>query len=424
MTAFGQVGGGGGSSSFGPDRTTTTTTKEGPRLCVETESTTKLTIDLRVRQEITTSIALFGEKEVYFNIGGYTKVEKKSARSCLPKKVAEDLVESRAFEGCTEIQDQEYTAIGMGGEPPIFAPAGRTGKLFKMTIPKTSRSMSIKKIKPAGVEGTLPHYPGPAGTGPVHAIRKVGPIYELSRPTTWQKVNYFAEFEIFVGGSGNSYHEFFVKITFEKSCPPAICGPCGSLVGAPGFGETTTQGSEVECKDQNPNPVYMPINITETMPLVDWIGIDEGPGGADGYLGFNDPYWSKGPSISPATPYQIALADDPFNVAQGPFTDPANYATTPGTNVLVQGRGPGYARWDGFGEDIFNGRDNPLSQALHSLTEDLKNLFNNDPPGSEDVFCGSHPGDFNINDMLKGFAEQWKNNSSWHDRTSEMRGEN
>lgn len=389
------------------------TIRGGPKLCVETESSSEITIHMDVLQEITTSMALFGKKQVYFEISGYTKTHKESKRKCLPKEEAEALLSQASFEQCTENQDQSFTPFRMGGEPPIFAPTGRTGKLLKYGIRRPGYR-TIKKVKPKELRSRIIPNPGSQG---IPAMRELAPIYKISPVYTWQKVNLFKEFEIFVLGSGNYMHHFGLDITFKKDCPPALCGPCGAVETA--FGTTTQQPGEVDCEDQHPYDEYSYFNIEDTLPLDDWINIDEGDGGADGYLDYNEPFWTPN-SISPTTPYQKVPVELPGG---GPFADPATYGTTPEDNVLVQGEGPGYARWQGFGVDIFHGRDNSLSQGLHQLRDQLRDLINRpSSPQAGSPFCGPHSGDFNAEEILRGFAQQWEYNSNWHDIISELSG--
>jgi len=398
-----------------------TRTAGGPKLCVESNATTEITIHLDILQEITTSMALpFTKKQVYFEITGYTKIKKSSERNCLPKEEAEAM--ANHFEECEDIQDQSFTPFSMGGDPPFFLPLGRSGRLFKWKIPKSY--MSIKKIKPAGVQGTslVDQATGHIipGTG---RIAKVGPVYKLSPAITWQKVNVFREFEIFVLGSGNYSHRFSLDLTYKRICPPTLCGPCGTH--ETGWGDTVTQHGQVICENQNPYDMYNFINISDTMDLDAWIGIDEGDGGADGYLDYNEPFWTPN-SISPTTPYQVVPVHSIQLPQTGPWQDPETFGTTPDNNVLVQGEGPGYARYQGFGVDIFSGRDNDLSQALHLIPDQIRNSFSIPPSTGESPFCGNNSsgpeGNMNINAMLRTFASEWEYNSNYHDAISEMLG--
>jgi hypothetical protein len=88
----------------------------------------------------------------------------------------------------------------------------------------------------------------------------------------------------------------------------------------------------------------------------------------------------------------------------------------PGTNVLVQGEGPLYARYPGFGADIFEGnRTNDVSQGLHQIKLKIKELLQE----AEDIYCGSLSlSDAAIDGLLQEFADKWKENSAINDKIS------
>lgn len=441
---FGNVttttGAGGQGESFGQTTTTTTTTTEGgPYLCIELDSNIGLEIALTVDQRVKnptgpflpdTILGDWGSNPnpmVDFIIDGFIRIKGKSVRTCLPKEVAENL--AGQTHACKVTQFQDFKALGMGGDEDLMMPmpggvggisaAARRGVL-PLLLGRTSKAWPYAttkicyKGKPFPFPFKIIRKPGTGLNDPPGVISTPGIISTqpaLLRPSNvpwvgygtvtfetgvvWKVTHSWKNWAFLIPGT-ESYHAFHLNVVYEKDCGPAICGPC-----APPIAQQTGgifEAAWPECKTKALN-ILSPINIRSSMPLLTWEN-DNGPNRRKGYLVANDPYLEGGCAY-PASP-EISLPSPP--------------GQKPGTNVLVQGEGPLYARYPGFGADIFEGnRQNAVSQGLHQVKQKIKELLQE----AEDIYCGSLSiSDANIDGLLQEFADKWKENSAINDKIS------
>jgi hypothetical protein len=410
----------------------------GPWLCVETSSELMIVISLSIEQSISRGPSL--ETMVSFGIFGDIVIDGKSNRECMPKKAAED--EVAAGRGCTALVHQKYTAVSMAGNPPMYYPmgggssAGRGGRLFKWVPKVVARNKiliwpaQIWKYRPAyggaPVAHTSPeHYwwAGP-GMGNVRFFRSWPPgklVWDnpnvwAFRPATyfeeqrivWEKVHLWNDGLLgFIMDLGSFNHNFDIDLGYIKNCGPKICYDC-----------PTPEGLQTFSENCRPRILHTesPIEITGNMSLKDWLSDQDSSTQHNGYLSSNDPYWYTG-SIYPE-PSRLAELWKAFDWSIG---------DTVATNPLIASEGPAYARYPGFGADIFEGRrQNSVSQGLHQIKLELQNVLANAvttwegglPSGDPDIFCGDMDllTPANIEAILADFQNQWKEQSLANDK--------
>jgi hypothetical protein len=229
----------------------------------------------------------------------------------------------------------------------------------------------------------------------------------ISKGVSWKKVNLWDNWRGLLGMTGTFNHNFDLKLGYFKTCGPKICFECAAPDG------TTTTAADKICMDKQMK-LLVPINITGTMGMGRWLSDQDSDTRRNGYLVFNDPYWYSGRAYP-------SDAERPIDLPH--FTE--GYGSTAATNPLVASEGPGYARYPGFGADIFEGnRQNDVSQGLHQIKLRLKELLQNAvttfegglPSENPDIFCGGlNLTDANINQILADFAKQWKEQSIAND---------
>lgn len=449
----------------------------GPWLCVEIYSELMLQISLQIEQTLKARPSIgpmpgggthtpFGD--ISFGIFGDIRIIGRSNQRCIPKKAADALV--AAGEGCTSLTDQKYTAVSMGGNPTMVLPGGlqgvkaTAGRLFTKFGPKRTVKEFVK-YSPSGKDEIWKYWPNQWSQFP-HSIglpRGRPPAFDPSDPDgsvagmvrwlkrntgsgTWLPDDHLSDGFVFVPGGwwnttkkpllnvhnwnvpdtalflvgiGNFNHNFNLDVGYKKTCGPAICHDCDAPDG------TTTTPSNKEC-DKKEFTKQIPINITGTMTLEDWMKDQDSDTKRNGYLVFNDPYWSSGRAY-PA-PFEV-LRDRRFD-----WIFDFSVGESVIRNPLVANEGPGYARYQGFGADIFEGnRDNDVSKDLHQIKRELKEALQNASAGwigglpvpesdiyGQDIFCGDLDlTDANIDQILRDFENQWRAQSLANDRAME-----
>jgi len=414
----------------------------GPWLCVETASELMLIISLSIEQTVNWGHSGAGDV-VSFGIFGEIDITGKSKRTCMPKEAAEAMV--AAGQGCTSVMDQEYTSVSMGADPPELVPfiggsSARLGPFFVSKVfgkPFTRYTYPFEKIKvykmlrrPLGV--TTQHWPDPEPVIPPigqipwedwFRLNFQGPgrlwwdktrmvVYHsygrpfIKRGVSWEKVNLWDNWRGLLGMTGTFNHNFDLKLGYFKTCGPKICFECAAPDG------TTTTAAGNICMDKQMK-LLVPINITGTMGMGRWLSDQDSDTRRNGYLVFNDPYWYSGRAYP-------SDAERPIDLPH--FTE--GYGSTAATNPLVASEGPGYARYPGFGADIFEGnRQNDVSQGLHQIKLELQKALQDATSGwiggfpvpialDTDIFCGDMSlTDANIDQILADFARQWKGQS-------------
>jgi len=392
----------------------------GPYVCIELSSELMLTISLSIEQTITQMTT------VSFRILGGISIDGISRRRCIPHYSAETL-QLNLDEGCAAQMNQKYTALSMGGNPPMLfdeAAGGfvMAGRLFTKSAPKTFnrwKSLGIPTIgmytarpthAPMDIPGSIA-LPGSADPPKPLKVIRPSPLF-LESEVSWKKVNLWHDWPDFSSGVGNFHHMFNLDIEYIKNCGPKKCYDCPT---PPDIAHSWSPN----CRNRILT-LRAPIEITGTMPLDAWMRDQDSETRRNGYLVFNDYYWYIDRTYPVPQTKKWAegwnLIDSYVRFVGGPseFTSP-----------VLTSEGPAYARYPGFGQDIFEGdRQNDVSQGLHQIKLRLKELLQNAvttfegglPSENPDIFCGGlNLTDANINQILADFAKQWKEQSIAND---------
>lgn len=392
----------------------TTNVLPGPYVCLELSSDLLLTISLSIEQTID---AESPTTTVSFGILGDISIDGTSKRRCLPHYSAEAIIRSQST-GCDANLDQKYTAISMGGNPLMLfdeaeGGSGMAGRLFTKSAPKYFTRWRKVGEDAMGMYFALPvrtfYDPNNLPTGEL-VLRKPPLFQEMGVP--WKKVNSWHEWPGFLLEFGSFQHMFNLEVIYNKTCGPKICYDCVTP-------ENIAQSWNPNCRTRDLT-IRAPIEITGTMPLADWLYDQDAEIRREGYLTFHHPYWYTGRKDPVPQPQKWAEGWDSFD---------KNYGPSEGNSTCAQvTEGPAYARYQGFGADIFEGkRDNDISQGLYQIKLELRELLQNAvatwegglPSENPDMFCGDlNLTDANIDQILRDFQTKWIESSLANDRSN------